>query len=64
MHLLFFSCCFTLLLILSDASVIEKFLSEIKNNSADGTIPDIWALLVAGSAGWDNYRHQVNYLKV
>ena len=59
MKLLHFCCYFTLLLISSDASVIEKFLSEAMNASANG-IPDIWAILVAGSEGWDDYRHQVN----
>lgn len=25
---------------------------------------DVWALLIAGSAGWGNYRHQADVLHV
>nr|CAD2192022.1 unnamed protein product [Meloidogyne enterolobii] len=33
----------------------QKKFSERQNNSGN-----IWAVLVAGSNGWWNYRHQIN----
>nr|CAD2167643.1 unnamed protein product [Meloidogyne enterolobii] len=33
----------------------QKKFSERPNNSGN-----IWAVLVAGSSGWWNYRHQIN----
>lgn len=62
--MLFVSCC-AILLVLSCASPLQKFLTvtgaEGKNENSNG---DIWALLVAGSTGWINYRHQVDGLSV
>jgi len=61
MHLLLFVTYLVLLVVLSYASPLQKFLTGVeqnaKNDSAD--VADIWALLVAGSSTWMNYRHQV-----
>lgn len=43
----------------------KEHLQEFDEQAADLTYPDLkekWALLVAGSSGWKNYRHQADVL--
>ena len=35
---------------------IDEYLKHVESAKAGGKH---WALIIAGSAGWDNYRHQV-----
>ena len=41
------------------SSIVEgRFTSEMLNYPSDGGTK--WAVLIAGSLGYENYRHQVN----
>ena len=57
--------CFVVLFTLSYASAsprtVEPSLTGNEGNDgkSENSNDDIWALLVAGSVGWINYRHQV-----
>ena len=56
----YFSLIFALTLALAQGSFIEqfeKFKAEMAGNETN--TGNIWVLLVAGSNGYDNYRHQV-----
>ena len=46
--------CFVILFALSGATSV---IGSERND--ESSTDDIWALLVAGSMGWMNYRHQV-----
>lgn len=43
----------------SSASLIERLSNDIEENVPNG---DIWVVLVAGSNGYYNYRHQADVL--
>jgi len=53
--------CFVLLAISSDALLLQKIDNDARNVKTKNAsaVSDIWALLVAGSSTWMNYRHQV-----
>ena len=54
--------CFVLFAISSDALLLQKIDHDTRNVKAKSSSggADIWALLVAGSNTWMNYRHQVS----
>ena len=45
----------------ASARTIHQFQTDVEEEakSFGGESPTIWAVLVAGSKGWSNYRHQV-----
>ena len=43
----------------SSASLINRLSNDVKENASNG---NIWTVLVAGSNGYDNYRHQADVL--
>ena len=56
----FFGLVFLLILALSNGNFVQEFekLKFIREN--DSSSGKIWVLLIAGSSGYDNYRHQVS----
>ena len=53
--------CIVLLAIASNALLLQKIDNDARNVKTKNAsaVADIWALLVAGSDSWMNYRHQV-----
>ena len=48
-----------MIILFLSASIVSLVMSNpLFENATDGKI---WALLVAGSTGYENYRHQVNF---
>ena len=49
--------CLFLVLVVCGSLMVDAVPSSLEGRSESGGVH--WALIVAGSSGWDNYRHQV-----